>query len=108
MKTILTIFVMAASLNAFAQKRSVKDAVLVPVQSTEAEAVAAAEAMIPSILDGTQFDVNLTAHLNNCWVRKGTVVIRELAIKKNYVVGNEGTLVPSYRGVIRYELTDCN
>ena len=109
MKLSLLIAAIAAAtcLTNGAQAKSAKDSLLVPAQPSEAEAVAAAEALIPGIMDGTNMDVALSAYINNCWIRSNTIFIDELKIKKSYVMGSEGKLVPSYGGLIRYRMTDC-
>ncbi|MFP5385557.1 MAG: hypothetical protein ACLGHN_05720 [Bacteriovoracia bacterium] len=75
---------------------------------TEAELVAAVEAAIPSIKNGTDRSVRQDFHYEGCWpVSERYIKIKTLSISKFYKLNDDGSLLPYYSGSLSFLHRGC-
>lgn len=106
MKKIIVLLTLLSSLNAFAGTRTVFDSIKVS-GATEAEVVANAEALIPSILDASNREVRMDMMSERCWLRSRNMILGSLSIIKSYVSTDNATFNVTYRGSLRYGVKNC-
>ena len=75
---------------------------------TEAELVAAVEAAIPSIKNGTDRSVRSDLQFEGCWpVNERYIKIQTLSISKYYKLTEDGSLAPYYSGSLSFLHNGC-
>jgi hypothetical protein len=107
MKKIIALVTLLATLSAFAGTRTVSGTMKVSGAS-ESEIVAAAEALIPSILDGTNRTMRRNVSMfERCNFRARNMVLGSLTVKKIFVSSDDVTFEPTYMGYVGFKVKRC-
>ena len=107
MKKIIALITLLATVSAFAGTKTVSGSIRVKGAS-EAEIIASAEAMIPTILDGSnRLMWRSVFPSERCTFRARNMVLGSLTIKKSYVSSDDVTFEPAYTGFLGFKVKRC-
>ena len=106
MKKIIAIVTLIATMSAFAGTTT-KYGSLKVKGSSESEIVANAEALIPSILDGSNRAVRMDMINERCRVIARNMILGSLSIAKTYVSDDNTTFEATYHGSLRFGVKNC-
>lgn len=106
MKKLIALVTLVAAMSAFAGSTT-KYGTLRVKGGSEAEVIANAEAMIPSILDASNRTIRRDMMSEGCWLRARNMILGELKVHKSFVSNDQVTFEPKYSGTIRYGVKRC-
>jgi hypothetical protein len=105
MKKIIALMTLLATVSAFAGTTTVSGSLRIKGAS-EADIIASAEAMIPSVLDGSNREMR-TRTGGRCDFRARNMVLGSLTVKKFYVSSDDVSFEPAYAGILGFKVKNC-